>query len=41
VQFGLYGAILGLLLTNAFPKAEKGMIDVYVGINLLWVDRWH
>jgi rhomboid protease GluP len=36
--FGLYGAI-GLLLTNAFPKAEKGilmMIGIYVGINLLW-----
>jgi rhomboid protease GluP len=26
------------LLTNAFPKAEKGimMIGIYVGINLLW-----
>ena len=38
--FGLYGAILGLLLTNAFPKnGGKGilvMIGIYVGINLLW-----
>lgn len=38
--FGLYGAILGLLLTNAFPKGgKKGilmMIGFYVGINLLW-----
>lgn len=38
--FGLYGAILALLLTNAFPKGgKKGilmMIGVYVGINLLW-----
>lgn len=38
--FGLYGAILGLLLTNAFPKeGKKGiliMIGVYVLINLVW-----
>ncbi len=38
--FGLYGAILGLLLTDAFPKdSRKGlfkMIGVYVLINLLW-----
>lgn len=38
--FGLYGAILGLLLTNAFPKNGKKsiliMIGIYVGINLLW-----
>lgn len=38
--FGLYGAILGLLLTNAFPEGgKKGilmMIGIYVGINLLW-----
>lgn len=38
--FGLYGAILGLLLTNAFPKGgKKGMfkmIGIYVGINLLF-----
>ena len=38
--FGLYGAILGLLLTNAFPKeGKKGifiMIGIYVSINLLW-----
>ena len=38
--FGLYGAILGLLLTNAFPKEGKRgiltMIGVYVLINLLW-----
>lgn len=38
--FGLYGAILGLLLTNAFPKEGKRgiltMIGVYVVINLLW-----
>ncbi|WP_304067451.1 rhomboid family intramembrane serine protease [Pedobacter glucosidilyticus] len=38
--FGLYGAILGLLLTNAFPKEGKKsifmMIGIYVGINLLW-----
>lgn len=38
--FGLYGAILGLLLTSAFPKrGKKGillMIGIYVVINLLW-----
>lgn len=38
--FGLYGAILGLLLTNAFPEGgKKGilmMIGIFVGINLLW-----
>jgi len=38
--FGLYGAILGLLLTNAFPKSEKRgilvMIGIYIVINLLW-----
>lgn len=38
--FGLYGAILGLLLTNAFPKdSKKGLLwfmGFYVGINLLW-----
>lgn len=38
--FGLYGAILGLLLTNAFPKDGKRgiliMIGFYVAINLLW-----
>lgn len=38
--FGLYGAILGLLLTNAFPKRGKRgiltMIGIYVGVNLLW-----
>ncbi len=38
--FGLYGAILGLLSTDAFPKeGKKGifvMIGVYVGINLIW-----
>lgn len=38
--FGLYGAILGLLLTNAFPKGDKKgilmMIGIYVGINFLW-----
>ena len=38
--FGLYGAILGLLLTNAFPEGgKKGiliMIGIYVGISLLW-----
>lgn len=38
--FGLYGAILGLLLTNAFPKdGKKGilvMIGVYVLLNLVW-----
>lgn len=38
--FGLYGAILGLLLTKAFPEGgKKGilmMIWIYVGINLLW-----
>lgn len=37
--FGLYGAILGLLLTNAFPEeGKKGiliMIGIYVAINLL------
>jgi rhomboid protease GluP len=38
--FGLYGAILGLLLTNAFPRGgKKGiliMIGTYVAINLVW-----
>lgn len=38
--FGLYGAILSLLLTDAFHKdSKKGMlmfIGIYVGINLLW-----
>lgn len=38
--FGLYGAILALLFTNAFPKEGKSgiltMIGVYVVINLLW-----
>ncbi|ESU23707.1 hypothetical protein FEDK69T_11110 [Flavobacterium enshiense DK69] len=38
--FGLYGAILGLLLTDAFPKEGKRfvfmMIGIYVFINLLW-----
>lgn len=38
--FGLYGAILGLLLTNAFPTGIKRgirmMIGVYVASNLLW-----
>ncbi|AHM63195.1 hypothetical protein D770_24750 [Flammeovirgaceae bacterium 311] len=38
--FGLYGAILGLLLTNAVPKDGKKLIFMlmgpYVGINLLF-----
>lgn len=38
--FGLFGAILGLLLTNAFPKGGKSgvfsTIGIYVGINLLF-----
>lgn len=38
--FGLYGSILGLLLTSAFPKdGKKGIlmfIGSYVGINLLF-----
>lgn len=38
--FGLYGAILGLLLTDAFHRdSKKGMlllIGAYVGVNLLW-----
>ena len=38
--FGLFGATLGLLLTNAFPTESKSSIfktiGVYVGINLLW-----
>jgi rhomboid protease GluP len=38
--FGLYGAILGLLSTNAFPDGGKRgvliFIGIYVGINLLW-----
>lgn len=38
--FGLYGAILGLLLTNSFPKSGKHgifiMIGIYVFVNLLW-----
>lgn len=37
--FGLYGAVLGLLLTNAFPKDGKigilMFIGPYVGVNLL------
>lgn len=38
--FGLYGAIFGLLTTDAFPNEEKKgvltMIGIYVIINLLW-----
>jgi rhomboid protease GluP len=38
--FGLYGAVLGLLLTKAFPKEEKksifAFVGIYVGINLVW-----
>lgn len=38
--FGLYGAILGLLLTNAFSKESRkvmfSLIGIFVGINLLW-----
>jgi rhomboid protease GluP len=38
--FGLYGALLGLLLTNAFPKGGKMpiliMMGFYVVVNLLW-----
>lgn len=38
--FGLYGAILGLLLTNAFPKdGKKGIfmfVGPYVGVSLLF-----
>ena len=38
--FGLYGAILGLTLTKAFPKGQGGgilfFIGIYVVINLLW-----
>lgn len=38
--FGLYGALLGLLLTNAFPEEGKKrlltLIGIYVAINLLW-----
>lgn len=38
--FGLYGAILGLTLTNAFPKNDKKdilmFIGPYVGISLLF-----
>ena len=38
--FGLFGAILGLLFTNAFPKGRKSgvfsTIGIYVGINLLF-----
>ena len=38
--FGLYGALLSLLLTNTFnKKGKKGlliMFGLYVGINLLW-----
>lgn len=38
--FGLYGALLGLLLTNGYPdEGKKGllaMVGIYVGINLLW-----
>jgi rhomboid protease GluP len=38
--FGLYGAILGLLLTDAFPKESKRgnliIIGTYIFISLLW-----
>lgn len=38
--FGLYGSILGLLITNAILKTGKkyilSMIGLFVGINLLW-----
>ncbi len=38
--FGLYGAILSLVLTNAYsPTEKKGtliIIGIYAGINLLW-----
>jgi len=38
--FGLYGAILGLLLTRAFDQTSKKMVFSFVGIyvlvNLLW-----
>ena len=38
--FGLYGAILALLLTNAFPEGgKKGIftgIGIYVAVSLLW-----
>ncbi|MBC7774983.1 MAG: rhomboid family intramembrane serine protease [Phycisphaerae bacterium] len=38
--FGLYGAVLGLLLTNAFPRYEKKgiliLIGIYVVFNLVW-----
>jgi rhomboid protease GluP len=38
--FGLYGAVLALLLTNAFSKEDKKvlffMIGIYVVVNLLW-----
>jgi rhomboid protease GluP len=38
--FGIYGAILGLLLTNAYPNdSKKGIlsfIGIYVLINLVW-----
>jgi rhomboid protease GluP len=38
--FGLYGAVLGLLLTKAFPREERQgvfvFISIYVGINLIW-----
>ena len=37
---GLYGAMLGLFMTNTIPKDDKKgvfwMIGIYVGINLLW-----
>ena len=38
--FGLYGAILGLLLTSAYPPNEKKgillFVGPYIGINLLY-----
>ncbi|XDD51406.1 rhomboid family intramembrane serine protease [Leptospira sp. WS92.C1] len=38
--FGLYGAILGLLLTDAFPKEDKKSVLTFIGtfiaINLVW-----
>jgi rhomboid protease GluP len=38
--FGLFGAMLGLLLTDAFPKKGKKAILIfagtYAGINLVW-----
>ena len=38
--FGLFGAILSLLFTDAYPKSERKsiftLLGIYVGVSLLW-----